>query len=180
MPTRARVPISLLLTMTSSLLAADPAPNGNTDANTPVAYLDIGAGLPWVFEVSTSRLEIGPGQTEPPWRYGYVSRSPLRDALYLRVELLVAAYPDDAQAAAALEDKRAQAHPDMGLSYAWDYLLAQGARLYHLHAGCELSEANFDRMAANLRIALKDAADPLLGALRCRCGGGCAAAEDGP
>ncbi len=73
-------------------------------------------------------------------------------------------------AAEALHTQIERAHPDMGLTYAWDLVVLDGVRLHHLHAPCLFSEDSFDLMSANLLKMINSPSDSVL---RCRCGGGC-------
>lgn len=71
-----------------------------------------------------------------------------------------------------------EADPDMGLTYAWDLVMVQGMRYYHLHADCILAEQHFHSISqALMRIIGKDDKAQQK-SLLCRCGGGCRKYEE--
>lgn len=136
--------------------------------------------LPWKFKLSSTVID-DEQQNAASTRYDYVSIEPLKKTsqgnVYLKVDLAVMEYNTAELASEELMGIKEKAHPDMGLSYAWDYLLLQGRSLYHLHTGCVVSEDNFDIMVSNLRKVVLQQGNDKAQALRCRCGGGCRVAE---
>jgi len=126
-------------------------------------------GLPWEFSVSTELPE-----TDSTTRTLFVSREPLKNsgvqAVFLRASLETRTFDQPAQAAEAFATQAHGAHPDTGLTYAWDLLVLDGAQLHHLHSPCLYSEEFFSMMSANL---LKMISPTPSQVLRCRCGGGC-------
>jgi len=96
-----------------------------------------------------------------------------RGPVYLRIKLTTEEFESSEEARSGLERIMKMADPDTGLSYAWDYLLAHGEFLYHLHADCLLAEEGFEQVVKQLNTAVQpqdEAADP---SETCRCGGGC-------
>ncbi|HBH36568.1 MAG TPA: hypothetical protein DDW45_09635 [Gammaproteobacteria bacterium] len=169
-----RVVLAMLFISISHIAVAETADE------TKVDYSVIFDGLPWEFRHTSTPLKEE--QAETSTRYDFVSIKPLkktaRGAIYLKADLTVIAYRSSETATEALRNIQGKAHPDMGLSYAWDYLLLQDKRLYHLHSGCVMSEENFDIMVKNLRKGISREGDIQQAALRCRCGGGCRLQQD--
>ncbi len=165
------VVLAMLFISISHIAAAETADGAKAD------YSVILEGLPLKFRHTSSPLKDKPENAETSTRYDFVSIKPLkktaRGAVYLKADLTVTSYRSSEAATQALRNIREKAHPDMGLSYAWDYLLLQDKRLYHLHSGCVISEENFDIMVDNLRKHIFQEGDVAHAAIRCRCGGGC-------
>ena len=165
------VVLAMLLISISHIAVAETTDGAKVD------YSVILEGLPWEFKHTSTPLGEKPEKAETSIRYDFVSIKPLkktsRGAVYLKADLTVTSYSSSEAAAQALRNIQGKAHPDMGLSYAWDYLLLQEKRLYHLHSGCVISEENFDIMVHNLRKHIFQEGDVAHAALRCRCGGGC-------
>ena len=165
------VVLAMLLISISHIAVAETADGAKVD------YSVILEGLPWEFKHTSTPLGEKPEKAETSIRYDFVSIKPLkktaRGAVYLKADLTVTSYKNSEAAAQALRNIQGKAHPDMGLSYAWDYLLLQEKRLNHLHSGCMISEENFDIMVHNLRKHIFQEGDVAHADLRCRCGGGC-------
>lgn len=132
-------------------------------------------GLPWKFSVSTEQTE-----TDNTTRTLFVSEEPVEDSggktVSLSAFLETQTFDRPEQAAGVFAKQADNAHPDTGLTYAWDLLVLDGAHLHHLHAPCLFSEESFNTMSANLRKMISPASRQTL---RCRCGGGCAVTNGG-
>lgn len=141
-----------------------PAPGGPALSEAAVVQ-----GLPWLFTKASEILDSG-GST----RTTYISTEPIEGSgatsVFLEAFLSTTSFDNSAMAIESFSEQVYHAHPDTGLTYAWDLVLLDGARLYHLHADCLFSEEVFDTMSANLYRIVNT--DEVL-ALRCRCGGGC-------
>ncbi len=126
-------------------------------------------GLPWKFSISTEQSNAG-----ETTRTLFVSNEPIENsgagAVYLRASLETRTFDQPEPAAEAYSKQALDAHPDTGLTYAWDLLVLDGNQLHHLHAPCLFSEESFDMMSANLLKMISPSSDSIL---RCRCGGGC-------
>ncbi len=126
-------------------------------------------GLPWEFSISTERSNAG-----ETVRTMFVSSEPIdkpgTQAVFLRASLMTSTFDQPALAAEAFAKQAHDAHPDTGLTYAWDLLVLDGAQLHHLHAPCLFSQESFDTMSVNLLGMISPASSQVL---RCRCGGGC-------
>ena len=137
---------------------------------------DVGAivaGLPWTFTES-ERWDANGLPIREVLLVSQEARSESEQPpVYLRARFTTMEYADTASAAEAFEEMAAEAHPDTGLSYAWDLVILNGRRLHHLHGDCTLSGAVFERMGENLRQLLRDAGAESFNVLECRCGGGC-------
>ena len=94
-------------------------------------------------------------------------------ALYLRATLTISPAPEAAAGAAEIARRLAAADPDLGLSYAWDYVSAGAGSIFHLHAECTFSEESFGKVARALARRLVGAAAPPGASFWCRCGAGC-------
>ncbi len=126
-------------------------------------------GLPWQFIVTTEESDLG-----RTIRYDYVSVEPVDGSqttkTFLRASLVLTSFPMADLAASAFADVAESAHPDTGLSYAWDYLVLDGSRILDLHAECLFSEEEFTVISGNLTEWVGDDPDQVI---RCRCGDGC-------
>ena len=140
-------------------------------------YSVIVDGLPWVSDQLPVTMIDGEETALRSSRYEFVSKEPLgktqEGSTRIKVELSVTDYGTPELAEENFLLIREAADPDMGLSYAWDYLLRQERAIYHLHTGCIVSEANFDIMVSNLTAAVSREGEGDAHVLRCRCGGGC-------
>lgn len=146
---------------------------------------DIAKDLPQDFLVtetnarSDDELEKQPGNQDilSSIRYDFVSEDPVRETsrggVFLKADLESTQYRDNQKALEAMQEIQRLAHPDMGLSYEWDYLILNDDSIYHLHASCVFSEDWFNKMANNLdeRVALSG--NKHASRIYCRCGGGC-------
>ena len=147
--------------------------------------VDIGAsdysalvqGLPWEFKQISSSIAAEQGGASAQTRYDFVSAEPVRrdaqGALYLRADLTVSQFVEEGIAESRWRALQEKAHPDMGLSYAWDYLIFRGQAIYHLHAACSFSDRSFDTMVANLSAMFSRQEEAAEQTIRCNCGGGC-------
>ena len=122
--------------------------------------------LPWRFDVAADK-----GETV---RITYVSPDGTNQkGVRLKMWLEVSKYESPETAARKFSLISKKAHPDMGLSYAWDFVVAKGERIYHLHADCTLAEQHFNSMSQALKGIIHPAGKPAPSGLFCRCGGGC-------
>ena len=148
-----------------------------TAENATVDYSVIVNGLPWAFDQLPQEKNDREDSKLISSRYHFVSKEPLGKTTggntSIKVELSVTDYGTPELAEENFLLIREAADPDMGLSYAWDYLLRQERAIYHLHTGCIVSEANFDIMLSNLTAAVSREGEGEPQVLRCRCGGGC-------
>jgi hypothetical protein len=152
---------------------------------TDTPALDIAASFEWPMEV----VDVQPVDEDDRLKIGGCvkgevlqirSIDPIREtsagALRLQLRLTTLWMRDPDTADRTFRDILLGADPDMGLSYAWDALVATGDRVYHLHAGCVLSEEHFGRVADALERAVESEGG--VQRARCRCGGGCLIVED--
>ena len=93
-------------------------------------------------------------------------------ALYARAWLEATVLTSPEQARAEVGRRFAEADPDTGWSYGWDFVASAGERVLHLHADCTLAEESFRRVAARLADRISGIAEDRP-AFWCRCGGGC-------
>lgn len=140
-------------------------------------YSSIMSGLPWHFIHASGQVDNKKEQEGTSVRYQFVSTEPLGKTTqrhaYLRADLTVTDFNSPELAAEGFRLIQEKADPDMGLSYAWDYLILNDTRLYHIHTGCMMSEGNFGIMVGNLRQAVLQGESDQWQALQCTCGGGC-------
>jgi hypothetical protein len=97
-----------------------------------------------------------------------------RGPLYLRASVKISELADTTAATAEVLRRLAAADPDVGLSYAWDFVIVGVGSVVHLHAACTFSEESFLILAHALTESSLSA-DPPPAAFWCRCGGGCRA-----
>lgn len=106
--------------------------------------------------------------------YGFRSTRPIREdeagKTFLRYRLRVLEYESAASASAASRALLESAHPDTGLSYAWDLVARHGGRMYWLSAPCLLSSSHWQRLRTAL---LEGLPDTDVDGFECRCGRGC-------
>jgi len=140
-------------------------------------YSALVRGLPWEFRQTSSLIVSKQGEAGAQTRYDFVSSEPIRTGargtVYLRAKLTVSEFSGVGIAHDHWRAMRGKAHPDMGLSYAWDYLIFREQAIYHLHAACTFSERSFDTMVANLSAIFPQQVDETAQTIRCNCGGGC-------
>jgi len=166
-----------------------PACNSGQDSDVKaldeaVWQVDLMTGLPVEFVVESNllmdseqeSLSMGPGVSSIT-RYEYISKNPIQEtgkrAVFLKADIRHIQYQDVQKATAAMLDLESRAHPDMGLSYEWDYLILDRESIYHLHASCVFSENWFEQMVNALNKQF-DSSDLAYSAqIFCRCGGGC-------
>jgi len=105
---------SLLLSASSVTCAADLIPGTSSPAKTVMKK------LPWQFSVQTDKA--GDMQI-----LRFRPLKPIRKTssgnLFLRSTLTSQQFNNSTEARAHFEQQASSAHPDMGLSYAWDYLV---------------------------------------------------------
>ncbi len=137
----------------------------------PEAVLRLFAGLPQSFVVDGTEMTTG-GRV-----YRLRSTEPIEHsaagAVYLRASLTLSRPEGAAAPSEEIGRLLAGADPDVGLSYAWDFVTANAGSVVHLHAGCTFPEESFLVLVGALaresaREAGRDAAS-----FWCRCGGGC-------
>lgn len=145
-----------------------PGSGPRTEPRQPVPE-SIVHDLGWRFVVTTEEADAS-----RTVRHEYVSVEPVDDTpterTFLRASLTATSFPTAEHALATFTELAASADPDIGLSYAWDYVVLDGPRIFHLHAGCLFSDDAFAVMTVNLD--RWSAAGPDR-ALLCRCGAGC-------
>lgn len=141
--------------------------------------------LSWKFNVTSEEIERAEqeGSSErKTLRLDFVSKEPIKNTpngnLYLRADLTVTEYSGKDAALNEWAAMIAKAHPDMGLSYAWDHLILNGQKIYHLHAACTFSEENMDVMTFNLRSIVVPDQHNVAPTIHCRCGSGCIVSGD--
>lgn len=158
----------------SAVRSESPGPAPLTGVRQPVPE-SIVRDLGWRFVVKTE--EVDHSRTI---RHEYVSVEPVDESpterTFLRASLTTTLFPTEEQALATFTELAASADPDVGLSYAWDYVVLDGPRIFHLHAGCLFSDDAFAVMTGNLDRWAAAGPDRVL---RCRCGGGCEATTGG-
>ena len=156
--------------------ASEPV-SGDTADKPKLDFSVIVSGLPWEFERLPVTMNDAEGEVIRYSRYQFVSKEPLGKttggSTRIKVGLGITEYGTPELAAENYLLIREKADPDMGLSYAWDYLQLEDKAIYHLHTGCIVSEHNFDIMLGNLRKIASPQGEGEVRALRCRCGGGC-------
>lgn len=133
---------------------------------TGVTCLALVNDLPWKFDVDSKKKDelsniIYTG-----------SEKVGKQAAILQLRLEVIAFASKKKAGEAFRDRYSMADPDMGLSYAWDFIAVQNMSLYHLHADCILAESNFIS-ATDALTEILAATDRSDSAFFCRCGGPC-------
>jgi hypothetical protein len=113
-------------------------------------------------------------------RYSFKSKKPLHEKkgegkTYLRFDLTVYEYETPKAALNIFQSLFASSDVDMGLTYAWDYVLLQDSGVYWLHAACLYSENNWNTIRTLLEQAVcgKEKTKDLLNRFECRCGLGC-------
>ncbi len=173
------------------LLAGGPTPpaafSGASEQTTASALgqdpAKIFDGLPWTFKTSITRGS-GPYEKTPETsapavssvHYRFTSTKPeIQSGAVLKADLLVTQFVKPDAAKEAFRREFSGAHPDMGLSYEWDRVIAGSTWLFHLHASCLFSESSFQQMAKNLGAYTKRSDGGPIQAFGCRCGGGCLA-----
>lgn len=107
--------------------------------------------------------------------YNFKSQKPLSEnragKTYLRFQLSIVAYKSTASAKTALEALLDYSDPNIGLSYAWDYVVNVGPTVYWLNAPCLLSKQNWQKLLVSLKKnILKNSEHD---SFECRCGLNC-------
>jgi hypothetical protein len=184
MGSRLALPLMLLGFVCMGAYGTELSPPPGSEAPLPVQR--IVAGLPWRFDVSTTRRQAAEPLADDKQpasaariTHQFVSAKPYRSTaqglLFLRAELTLDQFDTPPQAEQAFTRIAAEAHPDMGLSYAWDHLILSDHSLLHLHASCAFSEPHFLQMVGELEKLAGPGEAGNTRALQCRCGGGCKA-----
>ncbi len=156
--------IGLVVTVTAR--AEEPIPGTGALADTIVT------DLPWAFTLTREDSAVG-GSGAVTFRYESVSTDMGSGGIRLRAILSARRFADPETARRTFVEIQASAHPDMGLSYAWDFVILRQPYLYRLHAGCVFSSKAFEKMAVRLKAAIGSADGAPTPVLFCRCGGGC-------
>jgi hypothetical protein len=133
----------------------------------------ITAGQPWKYDVKVEQSSAAGVRSTG---HAFRSREPLpskeRLKTFLSFHVRIDEHASPDAAARAFAKLAASADPNTGLSYAWDVVLLDGARVVHLAVPCLYSGANVDAMAKNLERVVLEGRAPA-GKLRCACGLGC-------
>ncbi len=137
---------------------------------TGTACLSLVKDLPWNFDLASNKKNDLSDIL-------YTSYATIgKQAVKIRLRLEIIAFANKEEVGEELRERYSTADPDMGLSYAWDFIADHNLHLYHLHADCILSEANFVSIAD----ALTEILEPTdlfqnnnQSAFLCRCGGPC-------
>jgi hypothetical protein len=157
-----------LLTAASSSAAA-------VDLAEPTRVLELFSDLPQEFVV------VGAEEEDNARSWELRSADPAGRSsmgpIYLRASLKVSQWPDAAAAAGEVERLLTTADPDMGLSYAWDAVVAHQASVVHLWAACTLPEVSFETVEEALTTELRAGGTEPGPSFRCRCGARCRASE---
>ncbi len=126
-------------------------------------------GHPWTYTVATTRT---PGRTVWAFQSTRPVSKDARGKTWLRFHLERRDFADPVAARAAFQQLAANADPNTGLSYAWDYVLLDGPSTWHLSAPCLYSRANVEILEKNLAAEVLGSRPPAA-TLRCTCGSGC-------
>jgi hypothetical protein len=141
----------------------------------------IDKALPWAFEVKP----LGAPNGRDPFtaatssaRWIWKSMNPVRrdeaGKSFLRFTLGRHEFDGAKTAEASLDAFMKLADPQMGFSYAWDYVVVDGARAWHLGVPCAFSGANFHKLVAKLLSEeLGGKTPPANHVIECHCGGPC-------
>lgn len=95
--------------------------------------------------------------------------------IYKRFKFSVFEYTNKELAEINFKSLLSSSHPDMGLTYSWDFVILIDAKLYWLNAGCIFSNEAWEI----IKNAFKDSMhnnneeDNSLKSFNCRCGSGC-------
>lgn len=164
----------LLLIVSQTVASSGEASSASAALVEATDYSGVVGNLPWGFVVSRQKHTPESEQLQHI-RYDFKSVHPIRKTVkkrvYLKAWLELTRFESTQAANAEMRQWQARAHPDMGLSYEWDYMILKKDQLYHLHAGCVFSEENFSQMSRNLEEMI--GMDVRATGLTCRCGGGC-------
>ncbi len=169
------VTAAVAILSTAIMFSAETPADTITEADclipgTGATCLSLVKDLPWKFDLDSKKKDELSAII-------YTSHEKIKKPsakLQLRLEII--AFASKKRAEKALREKYSSADPDMGLSYAWDFIAVQNMYLYHLHADCMLAESHF--------ISATDALNEILtaadlfqknnnSAFFCRCGGPC-------
>ncbi len=109
--------------------------------------------------------------------YRFKSKKPIsRDSdgkTFLRFHLITIDYDSANSAKVALESLFSYSDPSIGLSYAWDYVIAIQSKIHWLQAPCLLSKQNWQRLITRLhRLVLSNITQQKY-AFECHCGFEC-------
>lgn len=114
-------------------------------------------------------------------QHRFVSTRPISESggstTRLRFRLREYEYEDPNHANEAWTKLLASADPDTGLTYEWDLVITNGARLYWLNAPCLLSRDNWAKLSDTLRHESSADGTPCDVGFECRCGHGCGSGE---
>jgi hypothetical protein len=157
--------IILLSMIPGFAVATCTIPGTNRNCN------ELVADLPWPFIIHVKEQE--------PIRITYMSTKDSQQRNpNLKMFLEIDEHEKREDAAEAFSKIQQKAHPDMGLSYAWDLVTIRDRRIYHLHADCTLAEHYFTSMVETLKATIGPSNRHPSQTLLCRCGGGCKLLEE--
>lgn len=108
--------------------------------------------------------------------YSFKSVKPLGESrTFLRFTLTVYEYETPEAALSIFQSLFTSADKDMGLTYAWDYVLLHDSRINWLHAGCLFSEKSWSGMQNLLRQSVYgiNVKGGIPYTFECSCGRGC-------
>lgn len=111
--------------------------------------------------------------------YHFTSINPInKDAInkktYKRFMFSVFEYSDGKVAKLNYHSLLSSSHPDMGLSYSWDFITLIDSKLYWLNAGCLFSYDNWQVLKNSFKKSvIKKNDDTFQTYFKCRCGSGC-------
>ncbi len=166
------------LSLAGILVVLAPARSPSAGELIPGTEIPLGvivAGAAWEFDIGRCEGAAASDGDEEATQC-LVSSRPYKFTasgdLFLRARLVTRRFATPAEAATHYRDIVSAAHPDMGLTYAWDLVVARGEYLYRLHAACAFSGDTYRAMADRFKLAVREGGRvPFI--LRCRCGGGC-------
>lgn len=104
-----------------------------------------------------------------------INKDGINKKTFKRFKFSVFDYTDNKIAELNYHALLSSAHPDMGLSYSWDFVILIDSKLYWLNAGCLYSSDNWQTLK-NSFIASVDKSinnNSFLTYFNCRCGSGC-------
>ena len=167
-------PACLLLCFSTIIQAGNQIPGTSSHAKGVVDK------LPWQFTLKTKKLakkQSGLTGSTQSQRVSFRSRKPIKKTnsggIYLRGTLTSHRFNNADAARDHFQKQVTSAHPDMGLSYAWDYLVLTRNHIHHLYGECTISDSHFQQMIKNLDRILTSSGQMKNRTLLCRCGSGC-------
>jgi hypothetical protein len=173
----------------SSLFLLAPASMGNTRGQEPLVsetlLEELAGSLSHLsnFEISTKKDKHFPTKysflnkgIKEMQRCSFKSHKSISEnsqgKTFLRFKLSIFEYKSAAAAKSALDALLESSDPNIGLSYAWDYVVNVGTKVYWLNAPCLLSKQNWQQLAAQLeKNILKNSQQN--NSFECHCGLNC-------